>query len=81
MVTMATVVVRFESVEGGRVALHVEDDGVGIAESIDVQTTESLGLNLVSILVSQLNGDITLENTAGTHVTVLFAPDARSLVG
>ena len=76
-----TVVVRFESAEGGRVALHVEDDGVGIAESIDVQTTESLGLNLVSILVSQLNGDITLENTAGTHVTVLFAPDARSLVG
>ena len=76
-----TVAVRFESVEGGRVALHVEDDGVGIAESIDVQTTESLGLNLVSILVSQLNGDITLENTAGTHVTVQFAPDARSLVG
>lgn len=47
-------------------ALTVADNGRGIPESIDFKNVESLGLQLVNILVEQIDGCIKLERDQGT---------------
>ena len=46
--------------------LVVSDNGIGFPEGVNFMNTESLGLQLVNTLVSQLNGEIKLENDDGT---------------
>ncbi len=54
------------------VFLTVSDNGIGIPPSLDLETTESLGLAIVSGLVSQINGIITLNREHGTHFHITF---------
>jgi len=57
---------------GKTVILEVKDDGIGIPEEIDQTSSESLGVSLVQNLVSQLKGELTIENSDGTTVTISF---------
>jgi PAS domain S-box-containing protein len=52
--------------------LVVSDNGLGFPENIDFRNTNSLGLQLVNILVEQLNGTIKLEKSVGTGYEILF---------
>lgn len=53
--------------------LTVNDDGVGIPEDLDIRNTESMGLNLVTILAEgQLDGKIDLDRTEGTQFRIKF---------
>jgi PAS domain S-box-containing protein len=57
----------------GTIVLIVSDNGVGLPRDFDFRTTESLGLQLVNILVDQLNGTIAHTNINGTTFTITFA--------
>ncbi len=57
--------------------LTVEDDGVGIPLDLDFENTETLGLQLVNILVRQLKGRASLDRTGGTHFKIEFAEKSR----
>lgn len=52
--------------------LTVTDNGKGIPEEIDIQTADSLGLQLVNILVEQIDGCIELKRNKGTEFTIWF---------
>ncbi len=52
--------------------LQVADDGVGIAPEIDIKNTSSLGLQLVDLLTSQIEGKIDLDRKNGTKFTIRF---------
>ncbi len=55
------------------VELVISDNGIGIPEDIDFRKTESLGLQLVTILVeSQLHGEIYLDRSKGTEFKIRF---------
>ena len=54
-------------------ALIISDDGIRFLEGLDFQNTETLGLRLVNILVSQINGVITLDKHEGTSFKIEFA--------
>jgi PAS domain S-box-containing protein len=54
--------------------LTIADDGVGLPADLDIEKTESLGLQLVTGLVNQLDGSITLDRTKGTTYTITFKP-------
>ena len=56
--------------KGNKINLKVSDNGVGLPDNLDVENTDTLGLQLVYILVSQLDGDIKVINKKGT--TFLF---------
>jgi PAS domain S-box-containing protein len=56
----------------GRYRMVVADDGVGFPEDLDFRMTESLGLQLITLLVDQLEGTIELDKTGGTAFTVTF---------
>ena len=58
--------------EEEKCVLIISDDGVGFPEGLDFQNTETLGLRLVNILVSQINGVITLDKCEGTSFKIEF---------
>lgn len=59
---------------GNHVVLTVCDNGIGIPAGLDLAKTGSLGLTIVTMLVKQLQGTLTIENNHGTEATILF-PD------
>jgi PAS domain S-box-containing protein len=52
--------------------LSVSDNGVGIPENLDIENLESLGLQLVTSLVDQLDGELELKRNNGTEFTIRF---------
>jgi PAS domain S-box-containing protein len=58
------------SMEGDTILLRVRDTGRGIPENFDWKHAESLGLNLVQMLIRQLKGTIDLSRNAGTEFTI-----------
>ena len=54
------------------VVLKVEDDGIGLQNDFDINKIESLGLHIVNLLVSQLNGNIKFISDNGTKIILEF---------
>jgi len=52
--------------------LTVSDTGIGFPEGIDFRNTTTLGMQLVTGLVEQLEGTITLDRSEGTRVRIEF---------
>ena len=59
-------------------SLTISDNGKGIPENIKLESLESLGLQLVNILVDQLDGKIELKRTHGTEFRITFKVTERS---
>ena len=59
--------------EDNRVALTVQDNGIGFPKSIDLTKVKSMGLRLVNILVRQMNGKIDMQVDSGTTWTITFS--------
>ena len=59
-------------------SLTISDNGKGIPEHVELESVESLGLQLVSILVDQLGGKIELKRTHGTEFRITFKVTERS---
>lgn len=56
------------------VILEIKDNGVGFADGVDFEKTQSLGLQLVNTLIEQIEGKLTFktEKNIGTEITVTF---------
>ena len=61
--------------EGDGLRLAVEDDGVGLPAGFDLEETASLGLSIVSTLVGELGGQISLGPRAEGSGTLCRAVD------
>ena len=57
----------------GKYILGIRDDGVGLPAMIDFRNSDSLGLRLVNILVSQLGGHIELYSGEYTDFRIEFS--------
>jgi two-component sensor histidine kinase len=64
--------ISFRSEQNKRYALTVSDNGVGFPNQVDFRNTQSLGLQLVTALTSQLGATIELANCVGTTFTITF---------
>ena len=52
--------------------LTIADDGIGLPKNINLETPETLGLQLVQNLVKQLNGNLKLNTDNGTKFKITF---------
>ena len=50
----------------------MKDDGLGLPQHFNWQESESLGLQLVSLLTDQLEGELNIAQDKGVDVTVTF---------
>ena len=58
--------------KGTNFILTVSDNEVGIPENFNSASADSLGLQLVTILVDQLNGELGMKRNNGTEFTIRF---------
>jgi two-component sensor histidine kinase/PAS domain-containing protein len=56
----------------GAVQLKIQDDGIGFPAGFDPLTAESLGMQLIQALTSQLDGNLEVERKVGTGFIVTF---------
>lgn len=59
--------------EKGRYILVVADNGVGLPSGFDPQNATTLGLQLVTLLVDQLNGTLAVNRESGTEFVITFS--------
>jgi two-component sensor histidine kinase len=65
--------ISIHSMNENTIELVVGDNGTGISGDVDFRTTESLGLQLVTMLAeNQLHGEIILDRSKGTEFTITF---------
>ncbi len=61
------------------VIMTIQDDGIGLPDSFDPVKCGGLGLSLISMLLEQFSGTLTMRNDKGTVSTVLIkAPGLNS---
>jgi two-component sensor histidine kinase len=66
------VVVTVRTTGNGSGTLVVADDGAGLPPGLDLEQTETLGLQLVRTLVRQLRGTLAVSGGPGTEVRIGF---------
>ncbi|NVN89302.1 MAG: PAS domain S-box protein [Desulfuromonadales bacterium] len=67
-----TIRIGFQSEENGWIRLTIADNGVGLPAGTDFIATETLGLQLVRMLVRQLKGEISLDTSQGASFHIRF---------
>jgi PAS domain S-box-containing protein len=72
------IAVRCRCEEDGMITLTVSDNGVGLPPGFDMGNSESLGLQLVTMLVKQLRGSIRLDTEKGGTTVMVSFPGQQS---
>jgi len=60
--------------EDNNIVLYMSDDGVGLPKNFNLEETESLGLQLVTTLVKQLDGTIDIDSSRNGITLVMKFP-------
>jgi len=64
--------------EGNEYQIVVEDNGIGFPNDFDIENTDSLGLQLVTSLTSQMAGKLDITSENGTSVKISFKGMTKS---
>jgi PAS domain S-box-containing protein len=64
--------VSLQSDNENNLVLTIKDDGIGLSLNLQTLNPQSLGLELVKLMVKQLNGKMAIDGTAGTSITITF---------
>jgi len=66
--------IQLHQVSDNKFKLVVKDDGKGISD-VDFKKLTSFGLELISALTSQLNGELEINRDKGTEFIINFSPE------
>jgi len=64
--------IRLRKDETGIISIQVSDNGPGLPAGIDIDKTQTLGLQLVSLLTRQIRGTRRLDREGRTTWTIVF---------
>lgn len=74
----AKIIINFTLDKDNNYVLNISDNGVGLPKNFDFKNTESLGLQLVNMLVQQLKGKISVDVSSGTTFKIIFPKVMKS---
>ena len=63
--------------EDNNIVLYLSDDGVGLPKDFNLEETESMGLQLVTTLVKQLDGTINIESSRNGVNFIMKFPEMK----
>jgi two-component sensor histidine kinase len=66
-----TITIKLKS-QNEKLELIIADNGIGLPKDIDIENSETLGLQLVNNLINQLDGELEIDITNGTEFKILF---------
>jgi two-component sensor histidine kinase len=64
--------IELSEIDDEKVWLRFSDNGVGMPENVDVQNPESLGLQIIMSLITQLHGEYVLQRENGVKWEIAF---------
>lgn len=64
--------VGFSKQPDGKLKLIISDNGIGLPDNFDIENSESLGLQLVTTLITQVSGELEIDNKNGTRFKIVF---------
>lgn len=64
--------IEFSKLANGSLKLIVGDDGIGLPSNFDIENAETLGLQLVTTLVTQVSGVLEIKTNNGTQFCIVF---------
>ena len=67
-----TITIKFSKLSDGRLKLIVSDNGIGLPNDFDIENADSLGLQLVTTLITQIGGELELTTKKGTEFSIVF---------
>ena len=67
-----TITIAFAQPSGGQARLSVTDDGVGLPDGFSFDRSDTLGVQLVSMLAGQLCGTVGVDGSGGTRFLLSF---------
>jgi len=67
-----TISLSFRQLRNKDYQLTVGDDGVGVPRGLDIYSTKTLGMQLVTVMVGQLGGTVKVGRRDGTRFTIRF---------
>ena len=67
-----TITVSMRETLDHSIRIAVRDNGIGIPSDLDVESADSLGFQLVTTLIGQLNGTLEVRREHGTEFIILF---------
>ncbi len=63
--------------EGESYRIVVQDNGIGFPEDIDIENSDTLGLQLVTSLTAQMGGMLNIKSGNGTIVTITLKNNSQ----
>jgi len=66
------IIVGLKSVDEGKVTLTVADSGVGLPANFNMNSSETLGMQIINALAKKLHGSIKIDTTKGAKFTMEF---------
>ncbi len=63
---------ELKRINQNQVVLIVSDNGGGLPTDFDINTSTTLGMELITALTEQINGSVDFKNENGTHFSVTF---------
>lgn len=68
----AEISIQLSFITSDLLCLSLSDNGIGISGELDISAVPTLGLQLVSMLVHQIKGELVIENRNGTFISIQF---------
>ena len=65
--------IKLDKDDNGKLLLNIKDNGIGLTKDFNLQNAASLGLELVTMLIEQIDGSLEITGDDGTEVTIIFA--------
>jgi len=63
----------------GMLELSVRDNGVGLSEDADLESSKSLGLRLIGLMTDQLHGTLEVTSEGGVKTTIRWPMDGKGI--
>jgi|GEM_PF-6320378 len=65
--------IAFKNKDNSKLELLISDNGVGLPDSFNIENSDSLGLKIVSNLVSQIDGELIINPKNNTEFRIIFS--------
>lgn len=66
------ITIKFSKLSNDKLKLIISDNGIGLPDNFDIENAESLGLQLVTTLTTQIGGELVISTKKGTSFTIMF---------